>query len=69
MADLTPKISTATDTTAYDQATGKSRPITRVFYMLGALGPFKAEFDEGTMTDAALRKVMDEKAAALRLLA
>lgn len=65
MVDLTPKVVEATDTTTYERGSGKTRKITRVTYLLGALGPFVAEFDEGKFTDSALDDVMRERARAL----
>jgi len=67
MDDLTPKVIGATDTTTYTPGSGATRKITRVTYMLGALGPFVAEFPDGTLTDAAIRDAMAEKARALQL--
>lgn len=66
MVDLTPKVVEATDTTTYERGSGKTRKITRVVYMLGELGSFTAEFDQGTFTDAALDEVMRERARALQ---
>lgn len=65
MADLTPKVIEAADTTIYERGTGQSRQITRVTYMLGPLGPFVEEFERDRFSDTELQLRIDAKRRAL----
>jgi hypothetical protein len=66
MADLTPKVIESFDEPGFERDTGKVIRKTVVRYRLGELGPFRAEFNTETFTDAELDRVMQDKAAALR---
>jgi hypothetical protein len=64
--DLKPRIIDAGDEAIFERGTGKVLRVTRVRYMLGELGPFTADFSEGTLTEFGLEQAMRAKAESLR---
>lgn len=66
MADLTPTILEATDTTIYNRATGRVRHVKRTTFMLGELGPFTVDIEREKFDEYTLRAEMDKVAATLR---
>jgi hypothetical protein len=64
MADTTPRVIEATDTTIYDRATNKTRQMRRTLFMVGSLGPFVVEIPVDEFTEYKLREAMDATARA-----
>ena len=64
--ELEPRIYESYDHDTFDRDTGKVKRMTVVSYRLGELGPFREEFEVGTLTEYELRERMRRRAESLK---
>lgn len=64
--DLEPRVFESYDHDTFDRDSGKVKRITVVSYRLGEFGPFREEFETGTLTEYELRDRMRRKADTLK---